>query len=289
MSRNPLDWKVGCKVSTATITPVNSAADPRLVHYVDVRHRGTNPDADFFIAEGRWVVQQLIDSSYVVESLLVQSGVGEEFAALLNESVPIYSLDKSELERLVGFDFHRGVMACGRRQSIPPWDRFANQARQTRLSLAPVCVTEPANLGSMLRTAAGLGIEDVCLGPGTHDPLARRVIRTSMATVFKQRLFQFDDPPQQLRRLVDQHGFRTIATTLAEDAVPIDEYQLGPEPALLLVGNEAAGLSPEIQAVATDRVTIPMRLGVDSLNVAIAAAITMYELTKHCYANKRQN
>ena len=100
-----------------------------------------------------------------------------------------------------------------------------------------------------------------------------------MATVLKQHLFRLDDPVSQLQQLRDQQGWRTIATTLDHDATPLDELTFDDRPAVLIVGNEADGLDRSLQKVATDRVTIPMQLGTDSLNVAVATAIFLYQLT----------
>ena len=223
----------------------------------------------------------LIDSDYEVESLLVEEGNGAEFARRVPDDVPVYSLPPEAIRAVVGYDFHRGVLACGRRRFPQPLAAFADRSRAARrLAVAPVCVTEPANVGSMLRSAAAFGIENVLLGPGTHDPLARRVLRVSMAAVFKQRFYDLADPAEGLRALSDRHGMRTVAATLDEDASPVDAFVPDDRNVVLVLGNEARGLPPEVQRAVTDRVRIPMRLGTDSLNVAVASAILMYELTR---------
>jgi tRNA G18 (ribose-2'-O)-methylase SpoU len=129
-----------------------------------------------------------------------------------------------------------------------------------------------------MRTAAALGIENLLLGPRTEDPYARRCIRVSMATVFKQRLYELDRPESQLSRLQRTGNVRTIVTTLDADAVPLNQFAADDRPSILIVGNEADGVDRSVQDIATDRITIPMHLGADSLNVAVAAAIFMYEL-----------
>lgn len=277
-----------------TAIRIDDFSDPRLKPYVDVRYRATSaagkrigdqavgpagPEGRF-IAEGRLVVGRLLASDHAVESLLVESGLAAEFSQKVPADVPVFAMSRDRIRELVGFDFHRGVMACGRRRPLRPFDDFLGDSTRDRVTLGAMGVTEAANLGGMLRTAAAFGVRRVLLGPGTHDPLARRVIRTSMAAAFRMEFVSLDRPVGQLSEL-RRAGYRTLATTLADDATPIDFVSSSPErPVVLLMGNEARGLSDEVQAVASDRVKIPMRRGVDSLNVATAAAIFLYELSR---------
>jgi tRNA G18 (ribose-2'-O)-methylase SpoU len=98
-----------------------------------------------------------------------------------------------------------------------------------------------------------------------------------MAAVLHQTLYSLDDPADQLKSLVDEQGYRTVVTTLGH-AVPLNQFAPDDRPMILVVGNEAEGVSAEVERAATDRVTIPMKLGTDSLNVAVATAIFLYQL-----------
>lgn len=273
---------------------IDDFSDPRLGPYVDIRHRATSAvgkrvgdhsigpagPAGRFIAEGRLVVGSLLTSGQAVESLLVESGLADEFCQRVPAGVPVFAMSRERIRELVGFDFHRGVIACGLRRPARPFEDFVRDTARDRLTLGVIRVTEAANLGGMLRTAAAFGVRRVLLGPGTHDPLARRVIRTSMAAAFKMEFVSLDRPVEQLSEL-RRAGYRTLATTLAADATPIDVVSDPRDrPVVLLMGNEASGLSAEVQAAASKRVKIPMRRGVDSLNVATAAAIFLYELSR---------
>jgi tRNA G18 (ribose-2'-O)-methylase SpoU len=101
-----------------------------------------------------------------------------------------------------------------------------------------------------------------------------------MATVFTQKLYYSEHARRDIEVLIHDGGYRAIATTLAEDAMPIDQVQLDGRPIVLMMGNESSGLSEDLQSVATDRVTIPMKIAVDSLNVSVAAGIFLYGLTR---------
>ncbi len=148
----------------------------------------------------------------------------------------------------------------------------------SRLALAALGVDHRENLGSMLRSASAMGVDRIVVCPQTADPYARRTIRVSMAAVLRQKLYEMRDPAADVRKLSQSKRIRTIVTSLTSDATPLDQFELDERPSLLVMGSEATGVDPAVAAAATDRVTIPMQLGTDSLNVSIAAAIFMYEL-----------
>jgi tRNA G18 (ribose-2'-O)-methylase SpoU len=258
---------------------INDTSDPRIQCYANLRS-GSGPDseADWFIVEGRWCVQRLIESPHAVISLLVQSGRERETESWLAQQTPLYSLPSDQIRRLVGFDFHRGVLACGRRPNLLTIDDLEFRTGAPTIALAMLGVNERENLGSMMRTAAALGIKNLLIGPKTADPLSRRAIRVSMATVLKQQLYMLDQPTDQLTRLQQTRNVRTIVTTLDSGATPLNKFEPDDREMILVVGNEADGVDPATQQIATDRVTIPMQLGTDSLNVSVAAAIFMYQL-----------
>ncbi len=266
---------------------LEDAEDDRLAAYVDLRHDSARPTGSHFIAEGRLLVQRLIDSRYEIESLLVSHGHENEFAGRLDPQVPIYSLQSDQLKQLVGYDFHRGVMACAKRQPPSPIEQFQWSDDDLPIALALVGISDPENLGGIFRSAAAFGIRHVLLGPQTLDSFSRRVLRVSMGNVLKLQLYQMDRPLTQLSSLHDR-GIRSVATTLDSTATPLDRFATSlPEVSggrstgvLLMLGNEAEGLPMDIQQTASHRVTIPMRLNTDSLNVSVAAAVFMHWLAR---------
>lgn len=258
---------------------LDSLDDPRLAPYRDLHDRRSADDGNRFIAEGRLVVERLLASSHVCESVLIEEGRHSELLASLDPSVDVLIAAPDMLRQLVGFDFHRGVLACGTR---PPQQPVSELPRPpSGIPVIFACgVTIPENLGSMIRSAAAFGIQSVVVTPDTADPFSRRVLRVSMAAVLRMAVFTSDRPAPDLEQLADSGGYRIVATTLAPDAQPIGEFVHDERPLVILLGSEAEGLPPRIQRLATDRVTIPMRRGVDSLNVAVAAGITLYALAR---------
>lgn len=261
--------------------------DPRLNHYVNLRQSRSASarlaDTQTFIAEGSLVVQRLIESDYEIESILLKMNRKFDLTGLANDT-PVYQMPAEQISRVVGFDFHRGVLACGRRKPILTINRFQVDATgesnvANDLSLGLFGISEPENMGSMLRTAAALGINRIVLGPRSIDPFSRRVIRVSMATVFKHQFYQVQNPVDDLTTL-QENGVSTIASALTQDATPIRSFASIKGPAVLMIGNEATGIDPEVLAITQHVVRIPMHFGVDSLNAAAAAAILMHQLTK---------
>ncbi len=265
-------------MNQARVIQATGIDDPRIAIYRDLRHRDLSKNGHRFVVEGNWVVRRLIESDFKIESILVQPHRSAEYAGIVPDDVPIYTLSDAELSELIGFEFHRGVLACGIRPALHSIDDFIGLAEVPKLSVALLGVSEPENLGSIFRSAAALGIHHIFVDRKTISPFHRRVIRVSMAAVFKHHLYQLEDPLTELKHLTAATSIRTIASTLQPPATELREFRGGDQPALLIVGNEANGVDLQIQQFASDRVTIPMQLGTDSLNVAVATAILMHEL-----------
>ncbi|MFG0287896.1 MAG: TrmH family RNA methyltransferase [Rhodopirellula sp. JB044] len=251
--------------------------DSRIQAYRNLRLRDPRQG---FIAEGSLVVKRLIASGLSIRSILLHKGQEPKYLDLLPDSVPVYVVDPALGENIAGYDFHRGVLAHG---DCPPL-RGCEQLRRSRpaVSLGLIGISDPENVGSLLRSAAAMGVEDVLIGPATINPYVRRVIRVSMASVFNHRFYQFDQPLEQIAGL-QQNGIRFAATTLDPDAVNIEDLtrQVHGAPTVLLMGNEANGLDPAVQQACHVRTTLPMPDSTDSLNVSVAGAVFLYELTKH--------
>ncbi len=265
-------------MASQNVIRIDNADDPRLSRYRDLRNRDPSDKGGTFIAEGRLIVDRLIASEYSIDSLLLEDGKANSYATQLASEVPIYCLPREMMELLVGFDFHRGVMACGRRQPYREVRSLSTLVGAPHVALALLGIDDQENMGSILRSAAALGVNQILLGPKTIDPFRRRVIRVSMANVLMHRFYRLRDPVAELRML-RQAGFRTVAATL-DEATDLDQFLRDDRPTVLMVGNEARGIDPEVQRIASDRVRIPMQMDADSLNVAVAAAIMMYEFTR---------
>jgi tRNA G18 (ribose-2'-O)-methylase SpoU len=256
---------------------ISSLNDPRVAAYRNLRERAIRGE-NLFIAEGPLVVRRLIESDYSAESIFTIAEQANGFAELAGDETPIYVADRSLMVDIVGFPFHRGVMAVGRRRESPPLeDLMEFWGGKSRLTLIVCPETEQAeNLGMVFRTATAFGVDGVILGPKSCDPLCRRALRTSMGGTLSTPFVRSSDLAVDLRLLKERWNVRFAATVLADDAELLC-HVVWPERVGLLLGNEFNGLTDEWLCLCDHKVTIPMTPGADSLNLAVAAGVFIYE------------
>jgi tRNA G18 (ribose-2'-O)-methylase SpoU len=229
---------------------------------------------DAFIAEGALVVRELLRSPFRVRSVLVTARKLAVLEDALPADVPVYVAPREVLRAVVGFDLHRGAVAAADR---PPPNDPAGLVERARSLLVVEDVSDAENMGSLFRNAAAFGVDAVLLSPTCCDPLYRRAVRVSMGHVLHVPFARLDPWPSALRDVVRAAGFTTVALTPSPAAVDVDAVRPPVKPALL-VGAEGPGLTRGALAAADVRVRIPMRDGVDSVNVATAAAIAAHRL-----------
>jgi tRNA G18 (ribose-2'-O)-methylase SpoU len=193
--------------------------------------------------------------------------------------VPLYVIPHGLLDLLVGFNFHQGVLAAGVRRAAPALDAVA--AKLDARATLVVCprLDNPENLGALLRLADVFGVAAMVVGPRCPDPFSRRVLRVSMGTGLRLPVIKSESPERDVARLGSTWGFTTVATTTDPDAEPLDTFQR-PDRLALVFGSESAGLDPEWSARCDRWLTIPMRPGAESLNVAVAAGIILYHVSR---------
>ncbi len=256
---------------------IDQLEDPRLDRFRDLRLRNPTRYGNFFIAEGRLVVERLLQSRHRTLALLVEHNKDEALLQWVKPETEVLSIPASMVEALIGFDFHRGMMACGERPKIPLlMDAVAN-LRGSQVTVAAYEVQDPTNLGNMIRTAVAFGAKHMILGPRTADPFSRRVMRVSMGTALEMNFLESRNFASDLQQLEAEHQIPSIAATLAPDAIELWRVPRD-APSIVVMGNEGAGLPLEIQQSCTFRATIPMSEVADSLNVSIATGIFLYEL-----------
>jgi tRNA G18 (ribose-2'-O)-methylase SpoU len=251
-------------------------ADYRALTDVELRTRWEPPNG-LFIAEGEVVLRRALRAGYRPRSVLIDTKRVNQLADLPLGEAPVYAADQATLEEITGFHVHRGVLASFHRKP----ERTAEDvlAAAGRIAILED-INNHTNVGALFRSAAALGMDAVLLSPACADPLYRRSVRVSMGEVFAVPYARLEPWPGGLDD-VRRAGFTVLALTPAADAVPIQ--RLAPEarrrPALLL-GAEGAGLSAAAMRAGDARVVIPMHRGVDSLNVANAAAVAFWELNR---------
>jgi tRNA G18 (ribose-2'-O)-methylase SpoU len=235
----------------------------------------------YFVVEGLLALGALLDSPYPVRSVLATERKAARVADLVAGRARLVVRPDDEVAAVAGFDVHRGVLAAADRLPLPdPRDVLAG----TRLALVVEGVGDHENLGALFRNAAAFGVDAVLLDPTTADPLYRRSVRVSVGHVLRVPWTRLAPWPAALDDL-EAAGWLVLALTPAADAEPlrsaVTDTSGGPDvpPVAVLVGAEGPGLTAGALGAATRRVRIPLAPGVDSLNVATAAAVALHALT----------
>jgi tRNA G18 (ribose-2'-O)-methylase SpoU len=258
---------------------IDSLDDPRVWHYRNLKDRALDRSGRWFIAEGEHVVRRLLASDFPVESVFLSEKRAAEMTPAVPADVPVYVAPQHLMEQVMGFKFHSGVVACGRRKPPQTIDEVIPKGRARLTIVACPDLSNVENIGSLIRLCAGFGVDALVLGERSHDPFWRQSVRVSMGTIFSLPIVHTDNLLRDLERLRDEWDIELAATVLDEAAEPLNRAARGSRFGLLF-GNEAQGLDADHVAVCQRRVTIPMKLGTDSLNVAVAAGIFLYHFTR---------
>jgi len=273
------------------VQPIDDPSDPRLDRFRDLIARGDRPDADDFFAESEIAVARLLASPHFTTRAVL--GTPAHLARLdIPSNCEALAVSRASLRAVLGFDLHRGVIACGTRPPALVPDLSlgtcpigpvlgadslaALLARPTFTALLVQGLADPANLGSILRSARAFAVDLVLLDRRGADPLARRTIRAAMGHVFHQPLALVADLSAALD-LLKSADVENWAATVGPRARPIAGL-VRPPRLVLMVGNEGAGLPAPLLARADLELTIPIAPEVDSLGVATATAVLLHAL-----------
>ncbi len=260
------------------VIEITDLSDPRLAdfaHGTDVLLKNGRGEHGMYIAESALVLERALKAGHKPRAVLALGGTVDDAVALVGPDVPVLSGPRELLAAITGYELHRGVLASLERP--PPPDPIALLAGARRIVILEN-VVDPSNVGAIFRSVAAIGADAVLVTPHCSDPFYRRSIRVSMGTVLQVPWARVGEWPC-VRELLTASGFHVAALALNDRAVSLREFAANPPARVaLVVGTEGHGLTPEALAAADSIVQIPMRHGIDSLNVAAAAAVAMWAL-----------
>ena len=248
-------------------------------HLTDAQLRSKQePEKGIFIAEGPKVVHTALDAGYEPVSLLMRrkfiDGLGADIISRC-PGIPVYTADDETLAELTGFKLQRSWVLCAMRRPAP---RSVSGVLQNARRVAVLeGITEPSNVGAIFRSAAALRADAILLTPTCCDPLHRRAVRVCMGAVFTVPWAWTDGELgfPELR----ENGFSTLGLALRDDCLTLDDPSLpGVEKLAIYLGTEDTGLTEKAIGSCDHIVKIPMAEGIDSLNVAAAAAVAFWQL-----------
>ncbi|MET4639160.1 RNA methyltransferase [Mycetocola sp. 2940] len=262
------------------VLEISDLADPRLVdfaHATDValkKARGT--EHGLYLAESLLVFERALRAGHRPRSVLALGSTLDAALDLLGDAdVPVFVGPGELLAELTGYVLHRGLIASMHRPALPDPDELLAGARRI---VVLEDVADPTNVGAIFRSAGAIGADAILVTPRCSDPFYRRSIRVSMGTVLQvpwTRVGDWDDT----RALLTRHGFHVAALALTPDAVSLrDVHGADHDRLALVLGAEGTGLTDAAIAASDTVVKIPMKHGIDSLNVAAASAVAMWAL-----------
>ncbi len=255
-----------------------SPFDP--VSLVRLRDRDLRSEG-LFVAEGRLLVARAIESGLELLCVVADPASADEARALCGDRIPFRFCLPGELDEIAGFPFHRGMLAVARRPDLP---RVSPPIDGPVLILPEI--TDPGNLGTLLRSALAFGFRSAWIGPRSCDPWNRKCLRASMGAAFSLPLYAAESGDCAL---LSNDGFSVLACALEAGALESGPQALSADPILakrvsggqvaLVLGNEHDGTPPEWRRQCVAAVMVPVSDSVDSLNVAIAGSILMRDFS----------
>lgn len=229
-----------------------------------------------FVAEGRHLVDRLLASGLEALAVLCSGHMADAYAALTDGRCPLIVMDEDEIARIAGFDFHRGVLAAGKRPVPAGIGRFLEDHATAGRMIICAGIGTDYNLGGIMRSAAAFGYDAVAVTAGGADPWSRRSLRASMGAPFFLPVPVIDDADRDIA-LMRGRGFSICATVLSDKARPLPGSRVSGSHALVF-GSEADGLDNAWRRRCDIELTIPISR-MDSLNVGVAAGIFMYHMS----------
>ena len=271
---------------------ISSLDLPELAPYRTLRRAAEHAAQGIFVAEGDKVVRRLLASDFGVLSVLLPETRVAEFAPLLQArpetEIPVFAVTrKSVLEELVGFEMFQGVLAIGRIPAAVTLETILADQPGPRLFAAVDGLTSAENIGLLVRNCAAFGVQALIVGETSSSPFLRRAVRNSMGAIFQLPVVELK--PDSRRNPAADFAGGAARTARARGALPGGASARGQKVSVaggfhrrLLPGfrQRGQGLSPEVLAACDEAVAVPMANGVDSLNVAAAAAVFLYEASR---------
>ena len=265
-----------------TIRPVETLEDPFLQPYRTLRRPLEHQREGIFVAEGEKVVRRLLESTLDIVSFLLTPEWLKVYQSTLEvrtENVQIFVAPKPIVESIVGFHLHQGIMAVAHIPNPPSLAEALERSQRPRLFVAVEGLTNAENLGVLVRNCAAFDVDALLVGETSSSPYLRRAVRNSMGTVFRLPIVHLSDLVGAIHELRSARGIHVIAAHPHTDQKALHQAVFDGD-CCIVFGSEGEGVSATVLAACDESVAIPMKDGVDSLNVASASAVFLYEIQR---------
>ncbi len=268
-------------VAISNIQPVQSLDAPELALYRTLKRVEEHERAGVLVAANIKVIKRLLASRYTVDSALLTP----EWLAKLEpqlrarpENIAVYLAEPALLETITGYKLHQGALAVAKIPPQPDLETLLNNSPRPLLIAAAEGIASAENLGAVVRSCAAFGAHFLIVGETCGSPFQRRAVSGSMGTIFEQPVVRVDNLVATLTALRSR-GVRCLAAHPRPDATKLAHAELRGD-CCLVFGAEGPGLTAHTLAACDDMVEIPMPSHMNSLNVAVATAVFLYEATR---------
>ena len=268
--------------SCMTIVPVLSLDDPDLHPYKTLRRPLAHQRNGIFVAEGEKVVRKLLESTLDVLTVLLTPEWLVVYRPLLEKRAGdfcVFVAHKKLVEVIVGYNLHQGIMAVARIPHSRTLLQAIMQSKRPALFVAVEGLTNAENLGVLVRNCAAFNVDALLVGETSSSPYLRRAVRNSLGTVFTLTVVHPANLVEAIGDLKSNHSMRVIAAHPHAEQTMLHQASLDVD-CCVIFGSEGEGISSAVLAACNESVAIPMREGVDSLNVGSASAVFLYEVQR---------
>jgi tRNA G18 (ribose-2'-O)-methylase SpoU len=268
-------------VAISHIKPVESLDAPELAWYRTLRRPEEHEQAGILVATNIKVVKRLLASRYTVVSALLTPAWLEQLEPQLRarpEDICVYVADRKVLETITGYQLHQGALAVAKIPPLPDFETLLKNSPRPLLLAAVEGIASAENLGAVVRNCAAFGAHFLIVGETCGSPFQRRAVSGAMGTTFEQPLVRVVNLVETLTTLRAQ-GVRCLAAHPRPGAKKLAAMDLRGD-CCLVFGAEGPGLTAAVLAMCDDVVEIPMPSHMNSLNVAVATGVFLYEATR---------
>jgi tRNA G18 (ribose-2'-O)-methylase SpoU len=264
------------------ITDVASIGHAHLEPYRTLKRPLDHQREGIFVAEGEKVVRRLLMSPLQILSILLTPEWFASYRPLLearSETINVHIAKKDLMETIVGFQLHKGIMAVAQVPERIRLESVLSAVNRPYFFVAVDGIMNSENMGVIVRNCATFGVNALLIGETSCDPYLRRAVRNSMGNIFTLPMVYLSDIEKELAKIRSEYHVTMIAAHPREASSSIDCIDFSGNCCIVL-GSEGHGISEKVLAACDLQAEIPMRIGVDSLNVASASAVIMYEVQR---------
>ncbi|HUI30257.1 MAG TPA: RNA methyltransferase [Candidatus Acidoferrales bacterium] len=271
------------------VTKIDFLDLPELEPYRTMRRTLEHRAIGIFVAEGEKVVCRLIESDLELVSILLTQEWLDQYRDILSSRLAeegVFVAEKVQLEQIVGYGLHQGIMAIGRVPRSLNIFEFLEKCPKPRLFVAVDGIANSENMGVIVRNCAAFGVQALVVGETSCDPYLRRSVRNSMGTIFNLPIVNVDRLSETMKKLSEgvrseheKSSIRIIAADPKHDSSEISGVDLT-EDICLVFGSEGEGISGEVLENCSVRMKIPMHHDVDSINVGSSVGVILYEAVR---------